>query len=192
MAVLVVISELGSSPMRTGISARIFWSRGCRRSPRALLALVTNFLALGFVGLTMLAAMAARRCICSQKGDRHMIWRVPLWPVAFAAAFGSLFLLTGVLLQLIARMDDPQRRTMQPEAVPNPAPRLYANSATMRTDMDPTLLALLILVLHVPVAGGRHADRFRDGIVGIRRHAVADRRAGRARAIGPDGLRDRA
>ena len=58
--------------------------------------------------------------------------------------------------------------------------------------MDPTtLLALLILVLHVPAAGGRHADRLRDGTVGIRRHAVADRRAGRARAIRPDRLRHR-
>jgi len=37
-----------------------------------------------------------------QKGDLTQNWRVPLWPVAFAAAFGSLFLLTGVLLQLIA------------------------------------------------------------------------------------------
>ena len=46
--------------------------------------------------------MAARRCICFEKGDTTQDWRVPLWPVAFAAAFGSLFLLTGVLLQLIA------------------------------------------------------------------------------------------
>ena len=31
-----------------------------------------------------------------------MVWAVPLWPFAFAVAFGSLFLLTGVLLQLLA------------------------------------------------------------------------------------------
>ena len=35
------------------------------------------------------------------KGDTTMVWTVPLWPVAFAVAFGSLLLLTGVVLQLL-------------------------------------------------------------------------------------------
>jgi hypothetical protein len=35
------------------------------------------------------------------KGDTTMVWAVPLWPFAFAVAFGSLFLLTGVFLQLL-------------------------------------------------------------------------------------------
>ena len=30
------------------------------------------------------------------KGDTTMVWTVPLWPVAFAVALGSIFLLTGV------------------------------------------------------------------------------------------------
>ena len=67
----------------------------------ALLAVVTNFLALGFVGL-MIWQLWLHALYLFQKGDLTQNWRVPLWPVAFAAAFGSLFLLTGVLLQLIA------------------------------------------------------------------------------------------
>ena len=35
------------------------------------------------------------------KGDTTMVWTVPLWPFAFAVAFGSIFLLTGVLVQLL-------------------------------------------------------------------------------------------
>ena len=56
-----------------------------------------------------------------QKGDVTQNWRVPLWPVAFAVAFGSLFLLTGVLLQLIATwMLLSGERT--PDSLPKPAP----------------------------------------------------------------------
>ena len=65
------------------------------------MALVTNFLALGFVGL-MVWQLWLHAGFLFEKGDTTQNWRVPLWPVAFAVAFGSLFLLTGVLLQLIA------------------------------------------------------------------------------------------
>ena len=66
-----------------------------------------------------------------QKGDMTQNWRVPLWPVAFAAAFGSMFLLTGVLLQLIAAWtilsgDDSRSREAGAElrrpALPNSGP----------------------------------------------------------------------
>jgi len=67
----------------------------------ALLAVMTNLLALGFIGLTIWQ-LWLHAFYLFQKGDLTQNWRVPLWPVAFAAAFGSLFLLTGVLLQLIA------------------------------------------------------------------------------------------
>src|SRR5229473_810610 len=63
---------------------------------RALFAVVTNLLALGFLAL--------------------MAW--PLWPVALAVAFGSLFLLTGVLLLLIGAW----RRLMGAEPPPAPVP----------------------------------------------------------------------
>jgi TRAP-type C4-dicarboxylate transport system permease small subunit len=67
---------------------------------RALLALATNLLALGF-----LAAMVWRLWLQAEflraKGDTTMVWQVPLWPVAVAIAAGSLLLLTGVMLHLI-------------------------------------------------------------------------------------------
>ena len=89
--------------------------------PRALLALVTNFLALGFVGLTIWQ-LWLHAAYLFQKGDLTQNWRVPLWPVAFAAAFGSLFLLTGVLLQLIAAWMI-LSGGRQPEPGQNSAPR---------------------------------------------------------------------
>jgi len=84
---------------------------------RALFALVTNFLALGF-----LALMAWRLWLYAgflfQKGDTTQVWDVPLWPVAFAVAFGSLFLLTGVLLHLVGAW----RHVRNPEAPPTTTP----------------------------------------------------------------------
>jgi TRAP-type C4-dicarboxylate transport system permease small subunit len=67
----------------------------------ALLAIVTNLLALGFVGL-IIWTLWMHAAYLFEKGDLTQNWRMPLWPVAFTVAFGSLFLLTGVLLQLIA------------------------------------------------------------------------------------------
>ena len=66
---------------------------------RALFASVMNGLALAF-----LAVMVWRLWLHAEylrgKGDTTMVWTVPLWPFAYAVAFGSVFLLTGVLLQL--------------------------------------------------------------------------------------------
>jgi TRAP-type C4-dicarboxylate transport system permease small subunit len=84
----------------------------------ALLAVVTNFLALGFVGLTIWQ-LWLHALYLFQKGDLTQNWRVPLWPVAFAVAFGSLFLLTGVLLQLIAAWTI-IRGERQPDFLPKP------------------------------------------------------------------------
>ena len=67
---------------------------------RALLALITNLLALGFLAV-MVWCLWVQADFLLAKGDTTMVWTVPLWPVAFAVAFGSLFLLTGVLLQLL-------------------------------------------------------------------------------------------
>jgi TRAP-type C4-dicarboxylate transport system permease small subunit len=67
---------------------------------RALLALITNLLALGFLAV-MVWRLWVQADFLFAKGDTTMVWAVPLWPFAFAVAFGSLFLLTGVLLQLL-------------------------------------------------------------------------------------------
>lgn len=73
-----------------------------RLSPRrrALLALLTNLLALGFLAV-MVRCLWVQANFLFAKGDTTMVWTVPLWPFAFAVAFGSLFLLTGVVIQVL-------------------------------------------------------------------------------------------
>ena len=67
---------------------------------RALFALVMNLLAAAFLVL-MVWRLWVQADFLRGKGDTTMVWTVPLWPFALAVAFGSIFLLTGVLLQLL-------------------------------------------------------------------------------------------
>ena len=67
---------------------------------RAWLAMVTNVLALGFLAV-MVWRLWLRADFLLVKGDTTQVRGIPFWPVAFAMALGSAFLLTGVLLQLI-------------------------------------------------------------------------------------------
>jgi TRAP-type C4-dicarboxylate transport system permease small subunit len=66
---------------------------------RALFALVMNLLAAAFLVLVVWR-LWVQADFLRGKGDTTMVWTVPLWPFAFAVAFGSIFLLTGVLVQL--------------------------------------------------------------------------------------------
>src|SRR5947207_7730998 len=66
---------------------------------RALFALVMNLLVAAFLVL-MVWRLWVQADFLHGKGDTTMVWTVPLWPFAFAVAFGSIFLLTGVLVQL--------------------------------------------------------------------------------------------
>jgi TRAP-type transport system small permease protein len=67
---------------------------------RELFAVVTNLLALGFLAI-MVWRLWLRAEFLLAKGDTTPVWQVPLWPIAGCIALGSLFLLTGVFLQLI-------------------------------------------------------------------------------------------
>jgi TRAP-type C4-dicarboxylate transport system permease small subunit len=89
---------------------------------RARLALVTNFLALGFLAV-MVWRLWLRAVFLLDKGDTTPVWGVPLWPIAFAIAFGSVFLLTGVFLHLV----DAFRGVTSPQEAPPPraAPQPY-------------------------------------------------------------------
>ena len=85
---------------------------------RALFALATNLLALVFLAV-MVWRLWVQANFLFAKGDTTMVWTVPLWPMAFAVAFGSVFLLTGVALQLVAaaaRLRDPERPPAPPPA----------------------------------------------------------------------------
>ena len=66
-----------------------------------MLGLVTNVLSLGFLAV-MVWRLWLQANFLFAKGDTTMVWNVPLWPVAFAVAAGSIFLLTGVVLHLLA------------------------------------------------------------------------------------------
>ena len=90
-----------------------------RLSPRlrALFALVTNVLALGFLVL-MSWRLWLYAGFLLEKGDTTQVWEVPLWPVALAVAFGSVFLLSGVLLHLVGAW----RHLRDPQTAPTVAP----------------------------------------------------------------------
>jgi len=83
---------------------------------RELLALVTNALALGFLAV-MVWRLWLRADFLLLKGDTTPVWGIPIWPVAFVMALGSVFFLTGVCLHLI----DACRRLMDRQG-PSPPP----------------------------------------------------------------------
>lgn len=67
---------------------------------RALLAVATDLLALAFLAV-MVWQLWLKAEFLRAKGDTTMVWEVPLWPVAFAVAAGSVLFLTGILLHLL-------------------------------------------------------------------------------------------
>lgn len=67
---------------------------------RTLVGLVTNGLALAFL-LVMVWRVWLRAAELRAEGDVTQILLVPIWPVAFAMAFGAVFFATGVLLQIL-------------------------------------------------------------------------------------------
>jgi TRAP-type C4-dicarboxylate transport system permease small subunit len=67
---------------------------------RALFVLVTNLLALAFLAV-MVWQLFLRAQFLLAKADYTPIWHIPYWPVAFVIAITSIFLLTGLLLQMI-------------------------------------------------------------------------------------------
>jgi TRAP-type C4-dicarboxylate transport system permease small subunit len=117
MAVLVYFG-MGLVTCQDGhISADFLVSRVSPRF-RALLAVTTNLLSLGFVGV-LVWQLWLHAGYLFQKGDLTQNWSVPLWPVAFAVAFGSVFLVSGVLVQLITAWTI-LRGGRQPDVLPPP------------------------------------------------------------------------
>jgi TRAP-type C4-dicarboxylate transport system permease small subunit len=72
---------------------------------RAVLALVTNAIAFVFLAV-MIWQVWVRAGFLFTKGDFTPIWRIPIWPVAMVMGAGGIFLLTGVLLQLLRSVAD--------------------------------------------------------------------------------------
>jgi TRAP-type C4-dicarboxylate transport system permease small subunit len=67
---------------------------------RALLSLVMNALALGFLVL-MVWRLWERALTLFEKGDVSPVMLYPRWPTAFAMAIGAMFFLTGVAVHIL-------------------------------------------------------------------------------------------
>jgi len=80
-------------------------------SVRALISLITNVLAFLFL-IFLVWRVWQRAAVLFDKSDMTPILFVPLWPFAYLMAFGSIFLLTGVLVHMI----DAARRLKYPQA----------------------------------------------------------------------------
>jgi TRAP-type C4-dicarboxylate transport system permease small subunit len=79
---------------------------------RAFMTLVMNLLALAFLAI-MVWQLFLRAQFLLVKADITPIWRIPFWPVAFVMAGASVFLLTGLLLQMIAAFQQLSGRQKQ-------------------------------------------------------------------------------
>jgi TRAP-type C4-dicarboxylate transport system permease small subunit len=80
---------------------------------RSIVEVLTNAVALGFLVLVTWR-LWVQASFLLQKGDVTQVWRLPYWPVAYAIAIGSVFLLTGVLVHLMSAM----RRASGRDAAP--------------------------------------------------------------------------
>jgi TRAP-type C4-dicarboxylate transport system permease small subunit len=84
---------------------------------RALLILVTNVVALGFLTL-LVWRLWLRAAALLEKGDVSPIMLIPRWPTAFIMSVGAIFFLTGLVVHTIAA----SRRLTGEDALPPPAP----------------------------------------------------------------------
>jgi TRAP-type transport system small permease protein len=82
---------------------------------RVWLGLLINVLSLGFIVIVVWRLWLQAAFILS-KGDTTPIWNFPLWPIAYVIAAGSLFLVTGFVLQVL----DSWERTRDPAKPPTP------------------------------------------------------------------------
>ena len=111
-----------------------------------------------------------------RKGDTTPVWAMPLWPVAFAMAFGSVFFLTGVLPAPARTPAGAAHRADNGTPPPPPvARRLTANKSAARSEHHGSrrcfpilILGLLFLLLTAGMPIG-----FAMGLSAFARHAAA-------------------
>jgi TRAP-type C4-dicarboxylate transport system permease small subunit len=84
------------------VSADVVTSR-LSEGLRALMGLATNVLALAFLAV-MVWRVWLRAADLLAKGDITQIWYIPIWPVAFAMAFGAVFFVSGMFLQILGTL----------------------------------------------------------------------------------------
>lgn len=88
---------------------------------RVWLGLVTNLLSLGFVVL-MVWRLWLQAAFITDKGDTTPILNFPLSPIAYLIAAGSLFLVTGLVLNVLDSID---RATHPDKSAPQGAERPF-------------------------------------------------------------------
>lgn len=88
---------------------------------RVWLGLLTTLLSLGFV-LIMVWRLWLQAAFITSKGDTTPILNFPLWPIAYLIAAGSIFLVTGLALQLL---DSADRATHPGKPAPEAAERPF-------------------------------------------------------------------
>ncbi|MPZ58164.1 MAG: TRAP transporter small permease subunit [Rhizobiales bacterium] len=114
---LIVYFGIGLTTHRNEHISVDFVTLRLSQRQQAWLAVVTNLLALGFL-CVMVWQVWLRAEVLLTKGDVTQIWGIPIWPVAFGMAVGSVFLLTGVFLQMVGAA----RRLMgQDQPPPSPS-----------------------------------------------------------------------
>jgi len=118
MAAIVFLGIGLVTHQRGHIAVDVVTLRLSERS-RIWLGLVTNLLSLGFV-VVMVWRLWLQAAFIASKGDTTPIWNIPLGPVAYLIAAGSVWLATGLLLQVLDATD----RAMHPQkAAPASAER---------------------------------------------------------------------
>jgi TRAP-type C4-dicarboxylate transport system permease small subunit len=91
---------------------------------RALLRLMTNVVALGFLAL-MVWRLWLRTVALFDKGDVSPIMLIPRWPTALLMTVGAVFFLTGLVVHILA--DYARVRSDQAPPRPPSPPRPYTD-----------------------------------------------------------------
>ena len=120
MALIVFLGVGLVTHQRGHIVVDVLTLRLSERS-RVWLGLVTNVLSLGFV-LLMVWRLWIQAAFITSKGDTTPIWNVPLWPIAYVIAAGSVFLVTGLALHVLDSID---RATHPGKSAPQAAERPF-------------------------------------------------------------------
>ena len=103
MALIVFLGVGLVTHQRGHIMVDVLTLRLSERS-RVWLGFVTNILSLGFV-VMMVWRLWLQAAFITSKGDTTPIWNIPLWPIAYLIAAGSVFLVTGLVLQVLDSFD---------------------------------------------------------------------------------------
>jgi TRAP-type C4-dicarboxylate transport system permease small subunit len=120
MALIVFLGVGLVTHQRGHIVVDVLTLRLSERS-RVWLGLVTNLLSLGFV-LVMVWRLWLQAGFIASKGDTTPILNVPLWPIAYLIAAGSVFLATGLILHVLDSLD---RATHPEKSAPEAAERPF-------------------------------------------------------------------